>query len=205
MNEKLLLINVSHSILLPEFLSFSNTSSSVHIICGPWSRVNGGTSTWQYELCVYVTAWLVFFFLNHRIIAGKGSYYGVKCSLSRCPFLDYTAAACTARTDWTLMCVCVCVHVKTHSDHTVRLKTGGAALRDCSCPVLFPLWLHFSFSSFKHWPDTPGQSACQATGNSPRAPDSQYEPECVSPSIIYFYYFYYFFALTACLFLISFL
>lgn len=101
-------------------------------------------------------------------------------------------------------CVCVCVHVMTHSDHTVRFKTGGAALRDCSCPVLFPLWLHFSFSSFKHWPDTPGQSACQATGNSPRAPDSQYEPECVSPSIIYFYYFYYFSALTACLFLISF-
>lgn len=141
------------------------------------------------------------------MLRGKLLWYDV-LSLLCWPFLDYTAATCTARTDWTLMCVCAC-HDTQQSYCQVKNRWDmgwqSTALRDCSCPVLLSLWLHFSFSSFQHWPDTPVQSARQATGNSPRAPDSQCKPECVSPSIIYFYYFYYFSTLTAFLFYFLFL
>lgn len=157
---------------------------------------------------MYVTAWLEFF-LNHRINAERKAIM-IWRALSLVLAFSWLHCSHLHCTDWLNTDVCVCACHDTQQSYCQvknRWDMGwqSTALRDCSCPVLLSLWLHFSFSSFQHWPDTPVQSARQATGNSPRAPDSQCKPECVSPSIIYFYYFYYFSTLTAFLFYFLFL
>ena len=80
--------------------------------------MNGGTSTWQNKLCMYVTAWLEFF-LDHRINAERKAIM-IWRALSLVLAFSWLHCSHLHCTDWLNTDVCVCM-----SWHTVRLKTGG--------------------------------------------------------------------------------